>query len=55
MVKKGGYLIIEDILDISWCDSLRNEVPLEYKENIEVVDTRHIKDRIDDIVLIVKK
>ena len=55
MVKKGGYLIIEDILDISWCDSLRNEVPLEYKENIEVVDTRHIMDRIDDIVLIVKK
>jgi len=55
IVKKGGYLIIEDVQDISWCDVLANEVPLEYKENIEIVDTRHFKDRYDDIVFVVKK
>ena len=34
IVKKGGYLIIEDVQDIYWCDILRNEIPSEYKENI---------------------
>jgi len=55
VVKKGGYLIIEDIQDISWCEVLRNEVPLEYKESIEVFDIRNFKGRYDDIVFIVKK
>lgn len=55
LVKKGGYLIIEDVQDISWCDFLRNEVPLEYRENIDISDTRSFKGRYDDIVFIVKK
>jgi hypothetical protein len=55
IVKKGGYLIIEDVQDIYWCDILRNEIPSEYKENIEIIDTRHFKDRYDDIVFVVKK
>ncbi len=55
LVKKGGYLIIEDVQDISWCDMLRNEVPLEYKDSIDISDTRSFKGRYDDIVFIVKK
>lgn len=55
MVKKGGYLIIEDVQDISWCEHLTNEVPLEYRENIEISDTRSFKGRYDDIVFIIKK
>ena len=55
MVKKDGYLIIEDVQNISWCETLKNEVPLEYKNNIEIVDTRNFKNRYDDIVFIVKK
>ena len=45
IVKKEGYLIIEDVQDISWCDILKNEVPLEYRKNIEIVDTRNFKNR----------
>jgi cephalosporin hydroxylase len=55
MVKKDGYLIIEDVQDISWCEILKNEVPLEYKESIEIFDARNFKNRYDDIVFIVKK
>jgi cephalosporin hydroxylase len=55
IVKKEGYLIIEDVQDISWCDVLENEVPLEYRKNIEIIDTRNFKNRYDDIVFIIKK
>lgn len=55
IVKKGGYLIIEDVQHISWCDILRNEVPIEYRDNIEISDTVSFKGRYDDIVFIVKK
>ncbi len=55
MVKKDGYLIIEDVQDISWCEILKNEVPLEYKEGVEVFDIRDFKNRYDDIVFIIKK
>jgi hypothetical protein len=55
IVKKDGYLIIEDVQNISWCEILKKEVPLEYKNNIEIVDTRNFKNRYDDIVFIVKK
>jgi cephalosporin hydroxylase len=55
IVKKEGYLIIEDVQDIHWCDILSNEVPLEYRKNIEIVDTRNFKNRYDDIVFIIKK
>jgi cephalosporin hydroxylase len=55
IVKESGYLIIEDVQDIYWCDILRNEVPLEYRKNIEIVDTRNFKNRYDDIVFIIKK
>jgi len=55
IVKKEGYLIIEDVQDIHWCDILSNEVPLEYRKNIEIVDTRNFKSRYDDIVFIIKK
>jgi cephalosporin hydroxylase len=55
IVKESGYLIIEDVQSISWCDVLENEVPLEYRKNIEIVDTRNFKNRYDDIVFIVKK
>jgi hypothetical protein len=55
IVKKEGYLIIEDVQNISWCDVLKNEVPLEYRKNIEIVDTRNFKNRYDDIVFIIKK
>ena len=54
MVKKDGYLIIEDVQDISWCEILKNEVPLEYKESIEIFDARNFKNRYDDILFVFK-
>jgi cephalosporin hydroxylase len=50
-----GILIIEDVQDWSWIDILKNEVPEELKQFIEVYDLRHIKNRYDDIVFVINK
>jgi cephalosporin hydroxylase len=55
IVKINGYLIIEDIQNISWCDILKNEVPLEYRESIQIFDVREFKNRYDDIAFIINK
>lgn len=55
LVNDGGILIIEDVQDITWLDVLKQHVPDQYKDNIECYDLRHIKNRYDDIVFVVKK
>ena len=45
-----GILIIEDVQDISWIETLKNAVPEELKQYIFVYDLRTCKGRYDDIV-----
>jgi hypothetical protein len=47
-----GILIVEDIQDINWCDTFKKYVPNGF--TYEIFDLRHIKNRWDDIVFIVK-
>ena len=53
LLKKGGVLIIEDIQSESDLNELLT-VKLRGK-TIEVVDLRHIKNRYDDLMIVVRK
>lgn len=50
-----GILIIEDVQDWNWIEILKNEVPDDLKEFVEVYDLRHVKNRYDDIVFVINK
>jgi len=51
----GGILIIEDIQNFSDVEILKTITPNEYKNNIEIIDLRHIKGRYDDVLFIIRK
>lgn len=52
-IAPNGYLIIEDIQDINWCPYIINCLPPHLKEKAKVLDRRHIKNRYDDIMIVV--
>lgn len=54
-LNEGGILIIEDIQDFSDCEILRISTPAEYRDNIEIIDLRHIKGRYDDVLFVIRK
>lgn len=55
LMKEDGILIIEDIPDINWLDTLSSIVPQEYKHNIKTYDLRGNKNRYDEIVFVIDK
>jgi hypothetical protein len=50
-----GLLVIEDVQDWGWIDSLKSEVPEHLKQYIKVYDLRENKGRYDDIVFTIDK
>ena len=54
-VREGGILIIEDIQDFSHMSILTENTPDEYKESIEIIDLRRIKQRYDDLMFVIRK
>ena len=55
LIADDGILIIEDIQDWSWTEVLVSFVPEELKQYVELYDLRRIKNRYDDIVLVINK
>ena len=55
LLTDGGILVIEDIPDINWTRILRDNTPEEFKKFIQIADLRHVKNRWDDIMFIIKK
>jgi hypothetical protein len=55
LLNEKGILVIEDIHDIKWINILIRHVPEEYRRFIQVADLRHVKNRWDDIMLIINK
>lgn len=55
LLNDNGVFVIEDIPDIKWTQILRENTPEEYKKYIQIEDLRHIKNRWDDIMFIIKK
>ncbi len=53
LLKETGILVIEDVQDISWVESLREATPLAYHKYIEVYDLRKNKNRYDDILFVI--
>jgi SAM-dependent methyltransferase len=52
LLEQGGVLVIEDIHEIEWVDILRDCFPEHLRDKVKVYDLRHIKGRIDDIMLV---
>ena len=52
LLRKNGILVMEDVQNISYIDILKSKVPSDYQS--EYVDLRHVKNRYDDILFIVK-
>jgi hypothetical protein len=55
LLNDNGVFVIEDIPDIKWTQILTENTPEEYKKYIQIEDLRHIKNRWDDIMFIIKK
>ena len=55
VLKPGGVMIIEDLQSFDWVYELKQYVPIEYREKIEVFDLRGIKGRHDDIMFVIRK
>lgn len=51
-INNNGILIIEDLQDFHWSNILRKHVPENY--NVEVRDLRKIRNRYDDIAMIIR-
>jgi len=55
LLKDGGILVIEDIQKIEYCDILLS-INLDFKyKSLELIDLRHVKDRYDDLLIVLKK
>lgn len=54
ILKHGGLMVIEDIVDISVVNYL-GAMPVSFKAQFQVADLRQQKNRQDDIMLIIRK
>lgn len=55
MMRPGGILIIEDIQDFGHMEILKENTPDEYKNKVEIIDLRRIKQRYDDLMFVIRK
>lgn len=55
LLKEDGILILEDIPDWSWIETLKDCVPSYLKGHVEVYDLRKNKGRWDDMVLVIDR
>jgi len=54
ILKPGGIMIVEDIAHFPHAEQLLKSLPKELQEKAYISDLRHIKNRWDDVLLIVK-
>ena len=56
LLKSGGLMVIEDIQSVDLISLLLNNIiSLKSNDKVEVFDRRNIKDRFDDIMIVIKK
>lgn len=55
ILRPGGIIIIEDIVNMQYANILAYMMPLSYKCSIEIKDLTHKKNKSDDIMLILRK
>lgn len=54
LLKAGGTFVIEDIQDIKYAQPILNQLPLLLKDKARIVDRRPVKDRFDDIMIVLE-
>ena len=52
-INNTGLLILEDIQDFNWTNILKSLVPDSF--TVEIRDLRKIRNRYDDIIMIIKR
>ena len=52
-LKSDGILVIEDLKELSWAETLTEYVPSSLKNKVSVYDFRHIKSTSDDIAFVI--
>lgn len=52
-IKSNGMIVIEDIQEMSWIDTLKNQVPKNFGCNY--FDLRQNKNRYDDLMFVMKR
>lgn len=55
LLSENGIMVIEDVQDFQWTETLKEYVPNDLKQYIQVYDLRDIKGRYDDILFIINK
>ena len=55
LLSDKGILILEDVQDFYWFDTLVENTPEHLKQFIEIYDLRGNKGRYDDLVFVIKK
>jgi spermidine synthase len=53
LLKQDGILVVEDIPELAWTNTLAQYVPRDM--TYEIYDKRHEKNRFDDILFVVKR
>jgi hypothetical protein len=53
LLEEDGILIIEDVMDIQWTETLKETVPEHLKQYIEIYDFRYIKGWANDILFVI--
>ena len=51
-INKNGLLVIEDFQEFNWTNIIKRLIPEEF--NVEIKDLRHVRNRYDDIAMIIK-
>jgi SAM-dependent methyltransferase len=55
LLKPGGVLVIEDVQSINWLSTLLENIQLTPEYRLKIYDRRNIKDRYDDIIIVITK
>lgn len=53
LLTQNGIAIIEDIQSYDWLDQIINKIPTGFSN--QIIDLRHVKNRYDDLLLIIRK
>ena len=53
LLAPGGVMVVEDIQDVAWIPSLEAAVPDTFTHH--TIDLRHLKNRYDDILFLVRR
>ena len=53
LLKADGILVIEDVQDIAWLETLTQVTPDAFKKYIKTYDRRSVKGRYDDIMFVI--